>query len=89
MKTMVLVTTEFRGVFFGLLDSIDEGGRTVTLRSARNVMRWAGSRGFLGLASHGPEEGSRIGPACPRLTLYGVTSIADVTPEAEEQFKTF
>lgn len=79
--TKVLVTTAHRGVFFGELDSQD--GSTVTLKQARNCLYWEQSvRGFIGLASNGPSDGSRIGPACDALELLNVTSIAACSDEA-------
>ena len=45
----VLVTTEFRGVFFGYIKSRD--GATVILTNARNCLYWsAQTGGFGGLA---------------------------------------
>ena len=83
----VVVTTRHRGVFAGYLEDHD-GETSVTLRDAQNVLYWsAETRGFLGLAATGPKEGSRIGPAAPELTLYGVTSISRATPEAEEGWR--
>lgn len=76
----VLVTTEHRGVFFGY--ATDVSGDTIDLRAARNCIYWPSStKGFLGLASDGPGEGSKIGPAA-NLQLRKITSVAQVTPEA-------
>jgi len=58
----VLVTTEYRGVFFGYAE--DTSGDTIKLKRARNCIYWpSGNRGFLGLASDGPATGARVGPA--------------------------
>lgn len=49
----VLVTTEYRGVFFGY--AADTSGDTIALTGARNIPYWdASTKGFLGLASAGP-----------------------------------
>lgn len=51
----VLVTTAHRGVFFGYATKTD--GDTIKLRAARNCIYWHQSvRGFLGLASTGPNS---------------------------------
>lgn len=83
-QKFVLVTTEYRGVFAGYLESQD--ARTVTLNRAKCAIRWNTDGGFLELAQKGPNEGSRIGSEAERITLYGVTSVADVTDEAREKW---
>jgi hypothetical protein len=81
----VLVTTEYRGVFFGY--SADTDGDTIKLRRARNCVYWPTTvRGFLGLATHGPLAGSRVGPAAD-ITLRKVTSVIECTPEAVERWE--
>ena len=77
----VVVTTRFRGVFFGKIKERD--GETVVLQDARNCIYWsAETKGFLGLTTMGPQEGSRIGPATSEIELFGVTSITKCSPEA-------
>lgn len=79
----VLVTTEYRGVFFGY--AADTSGDTITLANARNCIYWPATQGgFFGLASEGPARGSRIGARVARIELRRVTSVADVTPKAVE-----
>lgn len=87
-KRPVLVTTEFRGVFFGYAEPFDELPRTITLTDARNCIYWPRVvGGFLGLATVGPIGESSIGPTVSELELYGVTSIGSVSPEAERQWR--
>lgn len=83
-KKAVLVTTEFRGVFFGYL--AEREGNWVALERARCAIYWNTSGGFLELAEDGPNDGSRIGSVAPRIELFGVTSISDVTAKAEEKW---
>jgi len=85
----VLVTTEYRGVFFGWLEKYEVAARRVTLTKIRNIIHWSGTRGFLGLASHGPEKDSRIGAEAPRAALHGVTSVTDCTEEAVQTFESW
>lgn len=76
----VLVTTVHRGVFFGYAS--DTSGSTIFLKRARNCLYWTPEcRGFLGLASIGPLEGSKVGPAAD-IDLRDVTCVAEVTPTA-------
>lgn len=76
----VLVTTSYRGVFFGYATCTD--GETIKLRAGRNCVYWpAGQKGFVGLAHTGPIQGSRIGPPAD-MELRSVTAVLEVTPEA-------
>lgn len=77
----VLVTTEFRGVFFGYAD--DTSGDNITLTNARNCIYWPSTQGgFAGLASDGPVKGARIGAAVEKIDLRKVTSVTEVTAAA-------
>lgn len=76
----VIVTTEFRGVFFGW--ATDTDGDVIELKRARLCLFWSSDlRGFMGLASHGPNGNCKIGPAAD-IKLRKVTSVLSVTPEA-------
>lgn len=82
----VLITTEYRGVFFGYAD--DTTGDVVTLKNARNCIYWpAGNGGFGGLASEGPANGARIGAKVSQIELRKVTAVAEVTPAAVEKWE--
>ena len=77
----VIVTTEYRGVFFGY--ATDTSGDTIVLRNARNCIYWsAKTGGFMGLASTGPQDGSRIGATVKQIELRKITSVAEVEPAA-------
>lgn len=77
----VIVTTEYRGVFFGY--AMDTSGDTITLRNARNCIYWsAKTGGFMGLASDGPGAGSRIGKRVDQIELRKVTSVVEVSEAA-------
>ena len=80
IERAVLVTTEYRGVFFGY--ATDTSGDTIRLRAARSCLYWPSeNKGFLGLASEGPLDGARVGPPAD-IELRKITCVADVTPEA-------
>ena len=77
----VLVTTEFRGVFFGYAD--DTSGDNITLTNARNCIYWPSANGgFGGLASEGPAKGSRIGARVDKIDLRKITSVSEVADDA-------
>lgn len=86
----VVVCTEKRGVFFGYLPAgakrVEKDGtlvRSTELVRARMCQYWsAATKGVLGLASIGPQPGSKIGPPVPRITMRDPTCFVDVTPEA-------
>jgi hypothetical protein len=66
----VIITTEFRGVFFGYAD--DTSGDTVVLKNARNCIYWsAATGGFMGLASKGSGYGSGSGDGSGDGSGYG------------------
>lgn len=80
-KKAVVVTTQYRGVFFGYL--VRRNGDSVVLDGCRNCVRWSSElRGFIGLAKHGPTTNCRVGPACDGAELLGVTAIFSATDEA-------
>lgn len=79
----VLVTTEYRGVFFGY--AADTKGDTIILKRARNCIYWPSANGgFGGLASEGPAKGARIGARVEEIELRKITSVAEVSPAAVE-----
>lgn len=81
----VLVTTEYRGVFFGY--ATDTSGDTIKLNDARNIPYWDSSvKGFLGLASSGPGKHCRVGPPAT-IELRKITCVAECTPAATEKWE--
>lgn len=80
----VIVTTAHRGVFFGYAKDTD--GETIALTKSRLCLYWSADlRGFMGLASHGPNSSCKIGPAAD-ITLRSITAVLEVTPEAEKRW---
>lgn len=79
----VLVTTEYRGVFFGYMDPRRVNDETIELRRARNCLYWsAATGGFLGLTTRGPDADCRVGPPADVKSLRKITCVATVEPEA-------
>jgi len=86
----VLVTTEYRGVFFGdvlATDPLDQ--ETLTLRNVRNAIYWSSDvGGFAGLAETGPSAGCRIGATLTGpIHLHRVTSVAHCTLRAVQAWR--
>lgn len=86
-KKPVLVTTEFRGVFFGYIENDKDLPDEITLTEAKNCIYWSSDcGGFLGLASNGPTSGCKIGVVVPELRLFKVTSVTPVSEEAAKKW---
>jgi hypothetical protein len=83
----VLITTEFRGVFFGYVKEDSKLPEQITLTDSRNCIYWTECGGFLGLAATGPGNSCRIGAKIPEITLYKVTSVTPVAPEAAKAWE--
>lgn len=85
MNKPVLVTTEFRGVFFGYVKNDKKLPEEITLTECRNCIYWSASiGGFLGLASKGPDSTCKIGSKVKEITLYKITSVTSVEEKAVE-----
>lgn len=83
----VLVTTEFRGVFFGYVEDDKHLPEKVTLSKVRNCIYWSSDvGGFLGLAADGPSKDCKIGTEVPEVTLWKVTSVTPVSDEAAKKW---
>lgn len=79
-KKFVIITTLYRGVYFGEL--VDHQGQTCILENARMAIRWGTTNGVDQLANTGPTSSSKLGDVAPRVWLCGLTSVVDCTPEA-------
>ncbi|HEY0658055.1 MAG TPA: hypothetical protein VGD05_06260 [Pyrinomonadaceae bacterium] len=86
----VLVTTQFRGVFFGYVVDESKLPNEITLARARNAISWAASvGGFLGLASTGVNSECKIGSCVEdeELRLFSITSVTGVTEAAAKTWE--
>jgi hypothetical protein len=82
----VLVTTAYRGVFFGYAS---DTGDVIELKRAQLVIRWSSDlRGFMGLASHGPSSSCTIGRPAD-IELRGITSVVECAQAAVDKFAKF
>ncbi len=88
MKKAVLVTTEFRGVFYGEVKNDKKLPEEITLKNARNCIYWsADCGGFLGLAANGPTSQCKLGTKVDEVTLWKITSVTPVSDEAVKKWE--
>ena len=78
----VLVTTQYRGVYFGRLAAHDATTRECVLEDARMAIRWGTADGVDQLAATGPTANSKLGAVAPKVWLPGLTSLVDCTEAA-------
>ena len=72
-------------MFFGEL--VNEKEDVVELAQARMAVYWSSeTHGVVGLASIGPQKGSRISPVVPKIKLNGVTAIMNCSNKAVKQW---
>ena len=89
-KRMVVATTDKdrRGVFFGEYVSGDTKTGIVKLKNAKMCVYWSpATKGVLGLASIGPQNGSKLTPTIKEIEINGVTSIMDCDDVAVQQWE--
>ena len=85
MERPVVVTTEYRGVFFGYAE--DTSGDPIKLKRARCCLFWpASQKGFMGLASEGPHKDARVGPAVD-IELRKIASVLECTAAAAKAWE--
>lgn len=83
----VLVTTQHRGVFAGLVPANqDMTARTVALQGAKMAIYWGTTKGVMELAQTGPTSKSRISAAADIPALHDVTAIFTISEEAWQKW---
>ncbi len=84
----VLITTEYRGVFFGLVSpEADLTQRTLTdIKNCRMAINWRNGKGVQGLAADGPDNNCKIASASDVEVVHGVTAVFTVTDKAKEKW---
>ena len=87
-STPVVITTEHRGVFFGILSG-DRTAATVELADAQMCVYWSEDvQGVVGLAATGPTSRCKVTRPVPRMTVHAVTAVFDATEEAVAAWRT-
>lgn len=84
----ILITTEHRGVFFGLVKpETDLTQKMLTnVKQARMAINWRNGKGVMGLAESGPDSNCKIGSPADIETIHDVTAVFSVTDEAKEKW---
>lgn len=83
----ILVTTQHRGVFGGLVPADqDMAATTMALRDCRMAIYWGTTKGVAELAHTGPTEKSRIGAPADVDALHDITAVMRITDEAWEKW---
>lgn len=87
LKSVPLVVTTERGVFFGYGEP-DLEAQHVRITGARMVVYWsADCRSVVGLAANGPTKGCRIGPQAPAIIVRNVTAVIECSEAAAKKFE--
>lgn len=83
----VLITTQHRGVFAGLVpNDQDMSARSMPLKQARMAIYWGTTKGVMQLAETGPTGKSRISATADVPMLNDITAIFAITDEAWKQW---
>ena len=87
----VIITTTYKGVFYGQIDPSEMKDTTITLIGAKNVIYWSSeTKGFLGLSKDGPNSSCTISSeAGGPIVLHGITSVTECSQEAIEGWKEY
>ena len=79
----VLVTTQHRGVFAGLIEETqDVTQKQFGLKAAKMAIYWGMKRGLMELCETGPTSNSRISAPADIPVLHDITAVFEITPEA-------
>lgn len=85
----VLVTTQHRGVFAGLVEADqDLGAKTLGLKEARMAIYFGTTRGLMELADTGPTAKSRISAPADIPVLHDITAVFEIKEEAWKKWTT-
>ena len=84
----VLVTTQHRGVFAGLIeDDQDLSTKAMPLKEAKMAIYWGTDKGVMQLADTGPTDSSRISAAADIPMLHDITAVFEIKDEAWKKWQ--
>lgn len=79
----VLITTEHRGVFGGLIpDDQDLSAKAMPLKQARMAIYWGTTEGLMELCESGPTKTSKISAVADIAMLHDITAVFVISDEA-------
>ncbi len=83
----VLITTQHRGVFAGLIpDDQDLTAKAMPLKNARMAIYWGTTKGLMELCETGPTGKSKISAPANIPMLHDITAVFDITQAAWEKW---
>ena len=85
----VIITTNYRGIFFGFIDPVQKHQKTLDVEKCRNVRYYNSEvNGFQGLSSNGPNKDCTISAmAGGPVVLHEVTSITQCSEAAAAKWE--
>lgn len=87
-REFVVVCTEFRGVFGGMVFPSDKEKDQIEITDVQMCVYWPSEqKGILGLASHGPLPGCRVTDPVDSMVLNKITAVMDVSDGAKEKWR--
>lgn len=79
----VVVTTEYRGIFFGYVIDDKKVPEKIVLKNARMCVSFSSThRGVMGLSSVGPNDKCKVSFAVPKFTAWKITAVLECSDEA-------
>ncbi len=84
----VIITTSYRGVFFGWIKPEEKKEKTIEVIRCRNVRYWTSETdGFQGLSSNGPNKSCKISAeAGGPCVIHDITSVTQCSESAVEKW---
>lgn len=85
----VIVTTQHRGVFAGLIEEDqDLTAKQMPLKNAKMAIYWGTKRGVMELAETGPTASSKISAPADIPMLHDITAVFAITEEGWKKWQT-
>ena len=85
-KQFVVVCTEKRGVFGGMVE--DASTDPIIMTDSQMCVYWSADvRGVMGLAATGPTPDCRVTKPAPSAAIISITAVFEATDEAAEAWR--
>lgn len=85
-RRAVIVTTEHRGVFFGLMEDPSPNATEATLEDVAMVIYFGTTEGLGQLAATGPTDKTKLSARVPKWHLRKITSVLETSDVAASSF---
>ncbi|MEP3072846.1 hypothetical protein [Maricaulis sp.] len=84
----VLVTTQHRGVFAGLIpDDQDLTAKAMPLKGAKMAIYWGTTKGLMQLCEEGPTSKSKISSPADIPMLHDITAVFGISDDAWKKWQ--